>query len=121
MKLFECQRCGQVLYFENTSCLSCGSSLGYLPSQQTVAALEPEKGAWRALADPTGLQRYRYCRNADHGVCNWLVPAEGPDVFCAACRHNRTIPDLLAPENLVHWRKIEVAKHRLFYTLLKLK
>ena len=74
---------------------------------------------WRALADPKG--RYRYCANALHEVCNWLIPADSPEQFCVACRHNRTIPDLSLPENLQHWRKIEVAKHRLFYTLLKLR
>jgi hypothetical protein len=49
------------------------------------------------------------------------VPAEDAEIFCAACRHNRTIPDLANPENLAHWRKIEFAKHRLFYTLLRLR
>jgi hypothetical protein len=33
MKLFECQNCGQPLYFENTSCESCALRLGYLPQQ----------------------------------------------------------------------------------------
>ena len=36
MKLFECQKCGQVLYFENTSCESCGLRLGYLPEREEV-------------------------------------------------------------------------------------
>jgi hypothetical protein len=31
------------------------------------------------------------------------------------------IPDLSQARNLARWRKIEVAKHRLFYTLLKLR
>jgi hypothetical protein len=31
------------------------------------------------------------------------------------------IPDLSLPENQANWRKIELAKHRLFYTLLKLR
>jgi hypothetical protein len=128
MKLFECQHCGQALYFENTRCESCGRSLGYLPSKETVTALEPDSagqdnGLWRALADSEGRdrRRYRYCSNAIHGVCNWLIPADSPDQFCAACRHNRTIPDLSLPENVTNWRKIESAKHRLFYTLLKLR
>jgi hypothetical protein len=56
-----------------------------------------------------------------HGVCNWVVPADSVEQFCAACRHNRTIPDLTLSQNLVHWRTVEVAKHRLFYTLLKLR
>jgi hypothetical protein len=60
--------------------------------------------------------QYRYCANAVHGVCNWLIRDGSADTLCLACRHNRTIPDLSLPENLPRWRKIEVAKHRLFYT-----
>jgi hypothetical protein len=120
MKLFECQNCGQLLYFENTLCESCGLRLGYLPDQQVVTALhQADAGAWHSLAAPSRL--YRFCANAQHDVCNWMIGIERADVFCAACRHNRTIPDLAAPQNLLHWRKIESAKHRLFYTLLKLR
>jgi hypothetical protein len=119
MKLFECQNCGQPLYFENTRCESCGFALGYLPARQTITALRPESELWAALAAPG--KRYRYCANGVHGVCNWLVPADSPEQFCAACRHNRMIPDLTQPQNLVHWRMMEVAKHRLFYTLLRLR
>jgi len=118
MKLFECQNCGQPLYFENTRCVSCGAALGYLPEQATVTALEQDRGQWRALANRNAL--YRFCANATHGVCNWLIPTESQDAFCAACRHNRTIPDLTQGDNLLNWRKVEVAKHRLFYTLLRL-
>src|ERR1700754_3946187 len=120
MKLFECQNCGQPLYFDNTRCESCGLPLGYLPAKEIVSALEQVEGGLRALADPrAGL--YRYCANQWHEVCNWLVSNDSPDQFCAACRHNRTIPDLSVPDNLANWRRIEVAKHRLFYTLLKLR
>ena len=62
MKLFECQNCGQPLYFENTRCESCGLQLGYLPERETVTALEEADGAWRALAEPKRL--YRFCANA---------------------------------------------------------
>jgi len=119
MKLFECQNCGQALYFENTSCESCGSRLGYLPWLGTVSALQQEGDEWRALAHPK--VRYRLCANARNNVCNWLVRADQPGQFCAACRHNRTIPDLTQQDNLRRWGKIESAKHRLFYTLLKLR
>jgi hypothetical protein len=118
MKLFECQHCGQPLYFENTRCESCGHKLGYLSDRETITALEEDGDAFRALAEPSG--RYRYCANAQYEVCNWLVPAGG-DAYCAACRHNRTIPDQSVSENLINWRKIEIAKHRLFYTLLRLR
>ena len=52
MKLFECQNCGQPLYFENTRCESCGLRLGYLPEREIVTALNPDDGLWRALAEP---------------------------------------------------------------------
>lgn len=121
MKLFECQNCGQPLYFENTRCESCGLRLGYLPTKETVTALEEGGHGGDGLTAMTDRNRYRYCANALHSACNWLVPADSPDQFCAACRHNRTIPDLSVPENLFNWRKLEAAKHRLFYTLLKLR
>jgi hypothetical protein len=118
MKHFECQHCGAPLYFEASRCASCGRDVGYVPERQTLTALEASNGVWRSLATPR--LRYRYCANAAHGVCNWLVAADQQDQLCLACRHNRTIPDLSLAGNAEGWRKIEIAKHRLFYTLLRL-
>jgi hypothetical protein len=64
---------------------------------------------------------YRFCANAEFESCNWLVLADNGHAFCIACRHNRTIPDLSAGNNLVLWRRLEIAKHRLFYSLLRLQ
>jgi hypothetical protein len=119
MKLFRCQHCAQLLYFENYKCEKCGHSLGYIAEAETLSALEPEGDNWRALAFKNKL--YRFCSNVQFNVCNWLIEADSPEIFCAACRHNRTVPDTSIPENLVAWQKIEIAKHRLFYTLMKLK
>ncbi len=121
MKLFECQNCGQLLHFENTRCESCGFRLGYLPDRAAISALkeDAEPGHWLAMADPEN--RYRFCANADHDTCNWLIEAGQPDLYCEACLHNRTIPDVSVADNLLHWRKIELAKHRLFYSLIKLR
>jgi len=118
MKLFTCQHCRQLLYFENTRCERCGHTLGYLPDAGTLSALEPDGDGWRALSTPG--QIYRFCQNAEQAACNWLVPADSATPFCVACRHNRTIPDLSLPENVFSWQKLETAKRRLFYTLLKL-
>jgi hypothetical protein len=95
--------------------------LGYLPARETVTALKETKdtGRWRAMAEPRA--HYRFCANAEHDACNWLIRSDSPNPFCDACQHNRTIPDLSIADNLVNWRKIESAKHRLFYTLLKLR
>jgi hypothetical protein len=117
MKLFNCQNCGQPLYFENRHCPSCGLRLGYLPLQASVTALTPAGDLWHT---PLAAGAFRLCANAAHDVCNWLLPADSGDALCAACRHNRTIPDLSVWGNLDNWRKVEVAKQRLFYTLLRL-
>jgi len=158
MRLFKCEVCGQLLYFENTQCMRCGATLGYLPGRNRLSALEPAtpgagidsaagepplagteearqtvgaEGAgapeigeaaqpqtWRPRADPE--RPYRFCANARHEACNWMVPADGDEIFCLACRHNRTIPDISNPERLEQWRKIEVAKRRAFYGFIRL-
>ena len=118
MRLFKCQNCGQLLYFENTRCESCGHPLGYLPWAMTVSALEPEGDLFRPLAAPA--QPVRLCANAAENACNWLIPADSNATMCAACRHNRTIPDLSVPSNRPRWQKLEAAKHHMFYSLLRL-
>ena len=119
MKLFKCQACGQAIYFENRFCGVCGHGLGYLPLPGQMVAVEPFQDAWVAL----GPKRppVRYCANVRPDACNWLIPADSDEHFCIACRHNRTIPDLDMDNNLDRWRKMEIAKHRLFYTLIALR
>jgi hypothetical protein len=119
MKLFKCQYCGQLLYFENNKCEKCSRRLGYIANAETLSALEPEGDNWRARASKGKL--YRFCANAQFGVCNWLIEANSPDRYCVACRHNRTVPDTRIDGNVASWRKIEAAKHNLLYTLMKLK
>ena len=127
MKLFQCQNCGQVLYFENTACLNCGFSLGYLPGEDRMAAVEADGPLWRAVA-PQGqteaeTRRWRFCRNWELSACNWMVPAEDSqeaDAYCTACQHNRTVPDLSDPDRHARWQRIEAAKRRLIYTLMRL-
>jgi len=119
MKLFECQSCGQLLYFENTACVRCGHSLGYLSGQAQLSALEAVgDGTWRALGDTDHL--YRACANAEHGGCNWMVPAESGEAYCRACRLNRMVPNLSDPDRVALWRPLEMAKRRLIYSLLRL-
>src|SRR5262249_32427685 len=108
MKLFSCQGCGQLLYFENVRCESCGRALAYLADITDISASEPlDDGNWRVLAAPH--KAYKFCVNYNAGMCNWMVPADDETGFCAACRHNRTVPDPAIPGNDVLWRKIETA------------
>ena len=145
VKLFQCA-CAQVIHFENTKCEKCNRGLGYLPEQNALRALEPVASVdangrdslrpewqidlphaavgprstdlWHVHQEPG--RRYRFCINAEIQACNWLILEDEPERFCKACRHNRNIPDLTWPDNLRRWRLLEVAKHRLFYTLLRL-
>jgi len=120
MKLFRCQACGAVVYFENRTCGRCGHRLGYLPELQTPSALRPaDESLWTPLAGEGGVRRF--CANAKPDACNWLTQRGSDEPFCLACRHNDTIPDLSAPKNLEAWRDLELAKHRLFYSLLRWK
>jgi hypothetical protein len=119
VRLFKCQSCGQILYFENTRCESCGHQLGYLPQAMTLSALEPDGERWCPLAAPDSA--VRLCENAGHAACNWMVEADAADTLCMACRHNNTIPDLSVPVNLERWQRLELAKHHLFYSLLRLR
>jgi hypothetical protein len=119
MKLFKCQSCGQLLYFENRTCQNCLRRLGYLPRENVLSALEQHGTNWTALAAPGSL--YRFCANSAFDVCNWLVSTESSEQYCIACRHNRVVPDPQQPGNLPCWSKLEVAKHRLFYTLMRLE
>ena len=119
MRLFECQRCGQLLEFENTWCQRCGLSLGYLTERRLLSALEADSiGAWTPLGAPEAPQRY--CANHSYDACNWLVPAEGDATYCVACRLNRTIPNLVDERHVLLWRQLEVAKHRLVDGLISL-
>ncbi|EKV30686.1 hypothetical protein C882_4023 [Caenispirillum salinarum AK4] len=103
MRLFECDTCGSLLYFENTRCETCGAALAFDP--HVLRLRSPDGGD--AL-----------CANAAHGACNWL--AEPGQAFCRACRLNRTIPDLTADAHVVLWRRLETAKHRAVYSLMRL-
>jgi hypothetical protein len=117
VKLFACPSCGNILYFENRFCGRCGHRVGYLPEQETMSALEADGSGWRAIGSSEPLRFF--CRNSEQDSCNWLVAKGSSDVFCEACRHNGTVPDISDPAQLHGWRELEFAKHRLFYSLLR--
>ena len=108
MKVYTCNNCGNPLYFENSECLNCHHPVGFDAATLTMVTLE-------------GNKTYRYCKNAEYGVCNWLLPASSGDTYCVACAMNRVIPALVSDQNRARWRSLEVAKHRLVYSLLRLR
>ncbi|MFT8718681.1 putative zinc-binding metallopeptidase [Acetobacter sp.] len=120
MKLFSCQSCGQILFFENTQCEACKSKLGYCTETATLLALNPVSNGegWNPVGQAQDATPRFLCTNAQYDVCNWLVPEGSTDALCLACRYNHVIPDLSKEGNLELWRRLEYAKHRLFYSLL---
>lgn len=118
MKLYSCSNCDNYLYFENTTCLHCNKPVGF--DSQQLSLLTLQKNTGNTYTDTQSKTVYRYCRNASYQNCNWLIPADSTDTFCKACSLNRTIPSLAIKENKERWDKIEIAKHRMIYTLLQL-
>lgn len=120
--------CGSAVFFNNSFCLACHATLGYVPELLEVRSFLPGTGLgeWWVSARPGEMnmalsQPWRRCGNFDSPAgCNWMVPTSDPAVLCVACRLNRLIPDLTVPENAARWRKIETAKRRLIAQLLEL-
>jgi hypothetical protein len=123
MRTFFCDTCGGLVFFENVQCVRCGRALGFLPDVLDLSTLEPEgPDRWCALSAPANHQIYRQCQNGhEHYICNWFIPDDDDsNSFCQACRLNDTVPNPTIPQNLERWHKMELAKRRLLYTLLRL-
>ena len=41
MKVFHCDHCAHLLFFENTQCVQCERSVAYLPDLSVVGSLDP--------------------------------------------------------------------------------
>lgn len=121
MQIFFCDQCDHRLFFENTSCENCGVRVGIVEGQamRSVVPDAEQLDLYRLDESFDQNRRLRLCANATHNVCNWLVD-EGSENYCLACRHNLTIPSLGDLKHLRDWRRMEWAKHRLFYTLIRL-
>ncbi len=133
MRVFHCNHCGQLIFFENTTCGNCGHRLSYLPDLQIVASLAPlpsqpagvggtARELWSSPAAGAEGKTYRLCENyRKHNVCNWAISADDPGSYCQSCQFTRVIPDLSRPENQNRWCRLETAKRRLIYSLIELK
>ncbi|MES2483555.1 MAG: putative zinc-binding metallopeptidase [Pseudomonadota bacterium] len=129
MRIFRCDHCGNALYFENVTCLRCGSLLAFLADRMDLCAIEPDGdvdlGLYRRKSGPSPRGRqvplWRLCSNhAPVQSCNFAVPAHDPNPLCVSCRLTRILPDLSVPGNVQRWCTIEAAKRRLFFNLARL-
>jgi len=119
MKLYTCTNCNNPLYFENSTCLNCKHVVGFEKDKFGLLTLDRTSNGYSPVN--TKDEEYRFCSNATHGTCNWLVPVSQLSPFCIACELNRVIPALSSDKNKEKWMRIEIAKHRLIYSLLRLR
>ncbi len=122
MKIFHCDHCQQLVFFENFQCVKCQRALAYVPELTDILSLESAgENLWKPANPAAEAKTYRLCENyLKHSVCNWAIPADDPSPFCQSCRLTRVIPNLDLPEHKAAWFKLEIAKRRLVYTLMYL-
>ena len=124
MKIFHCDHCRQLVFFENVRCLACDHALAYAPDARgrRLARSEPARSLWRSAEREAPTERVPSLRQ--------LRPRERlqlggrrrrSEPLCRSCRLTRAIPDLGAarPQGK-RWYRLEVAKRRLVYSLLRL-
>ena len=132
MRLFHCDQCGHIVFFESVQCVHCGAMLAYLPGIDDVSAIEPVAAAASlaeqqyhrlGAAHQAGQQEqyYRLCANRLHyQACKFAIPAQEEQILCCACRQTHILPDLSVDGNTLRWQKLETAKRRLYYSLARL-
>jgi hypothetical protein len=128
VKVFHCDHCRHLLFFENTQCVKCGHLLAFLPELMIVGSLDRSPrstdegaGLWTSPLRSAAGRSFRLCANYEGaGICNWAVDADDDDALCVSCRLTTVIPDLSVAGHREAWFKLEAAKRRLLYTLLTL-
>jgi hypothetical protein len=122
VKVFHCDHCEALVFFENVRCVNCDHALAYLPDLEVVGSLnEAGENFWTSPLARSHGRKYRLCENyVTHNVCNWAVPADNASTLCRSCSLTRVIPDLGKPRHKEAWYKLEAAKRRLVYSLQRL-
>nr|WP_202388281.1 putative zinc-binding metallopeptidase [Nocardioides flavescens] len=110
VKAFRCRVCDNQLHFENSSCVSCGSPLGFSREERAIV---PVDGLGRYV-DAQGLVWHR-CRHFDLHGCTWLSRWQGGQ--CSACDLTRTRPNDADTDGMALYPAAERAKRHLVYEL----
>jgi hypothetical protein len=65
MKIFQCGHCAQ-LFFESYTCENCGHLSGFRDEDRYF------RTSGDSLISDREQIEYRYCKNKEYNVCNWL-------------------------------------------------
>ena len=98
MRAFACPTCSQLVFFENTACLNCGTELGFRWPERELGALDGPR-----------------CANVMTAACNWIADSAG--ALCFSCGLTRIRPADNDADGLVALRSAEAAKRRLLFEL----
>lgn len=110
MKAFSCRRCGNALYFGNSTCVACGNRLGFSRPEKAIVPVD-EHGQY---VDADG-RVWHVCANADLSGCTWLTDVPGGR--CFSCDLTRTRPSDDDVKGLSEYPVAEAAKRRLIVEL----
>lgn len=91
--------------------MNCSSQLGYLPRSDQMQALP--------LNTAGATPEFAQCANRHLIGCNWLCDGPGAAGLCLSCQRTTKIPFIGDQSKRKLWARLEVAKRRLFYALLK--
>jgi len=119
MRPFPCSTCQQLLFFDNTACLQCGSGLGFVVDELQLVALVPVDDNEFERGDG-GQGRYRRCENELVARCNWLLPSHDHAELCKSCSLTSVRPHEEETESAEAFALAETAKRRLLYQLMSL-
>jgi hypothetical protein len=65
MKIFHCDHCQHLVFFENVRCVHCDHPLAYLPDREEVGSLEPAgEDHWRSPIPQAAGRAYDKCRGS---------------------------------------------------------
>lgn len=106
VRSYRCRVCDNPLHFENSVCVSCGSSLGYSRAERAIVPLD-DQARWT----DAGGEVWHRCRHLDLHGCTWLAREAGGQ--CEACDLTRTRPNDADPVGLAHYPAAERAKRHL--------
>ncbi len=118
MQPFPCSVCQQLLFFDNSTCLRCGSPLGYIPEDGQLVALRPVEFAFERIDGRPG--RLRHCANRLVARCNWMIPEKDVAERCASCRLTAVRPNDTEIDSIEAFADAEAAKRRLLHQLMAL-
>ena len=142
MKTVFC-KCGNRLFFNNHTCLSCGRAVGrcwacrkmtsFSAATDSLPVLTSEQAASNRSAatgdaqstlprcDQPGCgQEVSPCVNRTQAVCTSFVHG-AESHLCEWCQLTSLIPDLDQPQNVTRWIALEAAKRRLLAELEQLE